>query len=48
MAKKKLGIGTVEINKKYIDKNWIDMPNIYEKEPFDIRKSGNKKVKKIL
>lgn len=32
--------------KEYIDKNWNDIPNIYEKGPFDISKIYNKKVYK--
>lgn len=32
--------------KKYIDKNWLEVPNRYEKKPFDINKIGGKKVYK--
>lgn len=32
--------------KDYVDKNWCEIPNIYEKEKFDISKFGKKKVYK--
>lgn len=32
--------------KDYIDKNWIEVPNEYEIEPFDISKLDNKKIYK--
>ena len=32
--------------KEYIDKNWIEVPNVYEVEPFYIGKLGKKKVYK--
>lgn len=33
-----------EVIKKYIDRNWNKIPNIYEKEPFDYSKLEQKKM----